>query len=121
MRFVAPIFEGDLYLTRTLRDPYVAYRRLRDLDCHLDAKARDVAFSRFDDLRIALRAAKVLVSGKGVAANHLMNRQQAPITLTSNGEIHDRRRSVLIRPVMPAPLKEIADWKNLRQGRRSLQ
>jgi hypothetical protein len=31
-----------------------------------------VAFSRFDDLRIALRAAKVLVSGKGVAANHLV-------------------------------------------------
>jgi len=63
------------------------------------------AISRFEDVRIALRAADVLVSGKGVAANKFMNRQVAPITLTSDGEIHDRRRNVLIQPVMPTPLK----------------
>ncbi|HKN28848.1 MAG TPA: cytochrome P450 [Roseiarcus sp.] len=89
-----------------MQDPYPAYRRLRDLGPAVWMPKRKMwAISRFEDVRIALRAADVLVSGKGVAANKFMNRQVAPITLTSDGEIHDRRRNVLIQPVMPTPLK----------------
>lgn len=104
----APVLEGDLYSSRALRDPYPVYRRLRDLGPAVwMPKRRMWAISRFDDVRTALRAADVLVSGKGVAANNFMNGQVAPITLTSDGEIHDRRRNVLIQPVMPAPLKAL--------------
>ena len=59
---------------------------------------------RMADVREALRAADVLISGRGVAANEAVNRAENPITLTSDGETHDRRRRALIQPVLPAPL-----------------
>lgn len=104
----APVFDGDLYSTRMLRDPYPAYRRLRDLGPAVWMPKRGMwAISRFDEVRTALRATDVLVSAKGVAANQFMNDRAAPITLTSDGETHDRRRNILIQPVMPTPLKAL--------------
>jgi hypothetical protein len=54
----------------------------------------DLAFRRRAD---RAKGGQPLVNGKGVTANRLVNRQEAPITLTSAGEIHGRRRSALIR------------------------
>jgi cytochrome P450 len=47
------------------------------------------------------------VSGQGVAANDTVNRITSPVTLTSDGPAHDRRRQALIQPLMPAPLKDL--------------
>jgi cytochrome P450 len=65
------------------------------------------AVGRFDDVRAALRADDALISGRGVAANKVVNGRSAPITLTSDGDTHARRRRVLIQPLMPPPLKEL--------------
>jgi cytochrome P450 len=53
----------------------------------------------------ARRADTSLVSGRGVAANEAVNGTVTPITLTSDGDVHNRRRQALIQPVMPGPLK----------------
>jgi cytochrome P450 len=65
------------------------------------------AIGRFDDVRAALRSDTSLVSGRGVAANDVVNRAGNPITLTSDGDVHDRRRQVLIQPLTPTPLKDL--------------
>jgi len=101
-------FDGDLYSRAALRAPYPLYARLRDLAPAVWMPRRRMwAIARFDDVRAALRADDVLVSGQGVAANDTVNRITAPVTLTSDGPTHDRRRQALIQPLMPAPLKDL--------------
>jgi len=102
------VFESDLYSRPALRDAYPAYARLRAMGPAVWMPRRRMwAIARYDDVRSALRAADVLVSGKGVAANDTVNRLSSPVTLTSDGETHDRRRLALIQPLTPAPLKEL--------------
>tara|TARA_R110000868_G_scaffold37022_4_gene130998 strand:+ start:4502 stop:5674 length:1173 start_codon:yes stop_codon:yes gene_type:complete len=102
------VFEGDLYARGALRDPYPHYRAIRDTAEAVWMPRRKMwAVGRFDDVRAVLRASDVFVSGDGVGANKFINGSSAPITLTSDRGVHDRRRRVLIQPVMPAPLKEL--------------
>lgn len=101
-------FNGDLYGRAALQDPYPAYRQIRDLGPAVWMGKRKLwAIGRFDDVRAALKADQALVSGRGVAANEAVNRVESPITLTSDGEVHARRRQVLIQPVSPQPLKDL--------------
>jgi len=103
-----PTFSEDLYSRSHLRDPYAAYRRLRDIGPAAWMPRRRLwAIGRFVDVRAALRADAVLISGKGVAANDLVNGVKTLLTLTSDGEAHSRRRHVLIQPVTPKPLKAL--------------
>jgi cytochrome P450 len=102
------VFEGDLYSRAALRDAYPIYARLRAMGPAVwMPKRRMWAVARYDDVRACLRAAETLVSGRGVAANDTVNRLTAPVTLTSDGETHDRRRLALIQPLTPAPLKDL--------------
>jgi cytochrome P450 len=101
-------FEGDLYSRAALRDAYPAYAQLRAMGPAVwMPKRRMWAVARYDGVRACLRAAEALVSGHGVAANDTVNRLTAPVTLTSDGETHDRRRLALIQPLTPAPLKDL--------------
>lgn len=104
----APAFHEDIYGADAQSATFAAYKRIRDLGPAVWlAKRKLWAIARFADVRAALRADGVLVSGRGVAANDVVNTRTMPITLTSDGETHLRRRQVLIRPLMPAPLKEL--------------
>lgn len=101
-----PTFTEDLYGAALLRDSYPAYKIIRDSGPAVWMPKRKLwAIGRFDDVRAALRADQILTSGRGVAANEIVNGRTAPITLTSDGDVHVRRRTVLIQPVLPAPLK----------------
>lgn len=101
-----PTHPGDLYGRAALADPYPIYRQLRGRGSAVWMPKRQLwAISRYDDVRAALRADTVLISGRGVAANDMINQAQNPITLTSDGETHMRRRLALIQPVMPGPLE----------------
>ena len=103
-----PVFKGDVYDDAVLGDPYPAYREIRDLGPAVWMPQRQMwAIARFGDVRAALRADDALISGKGIASNDMMNRSTAPITLTSDGDTHVRRRGVLIQPVSPGPLKQL--------------
>ena len=103
-----PVFRRDLYGRGNLQNPYPAYRQIRDLGPAVWLPGRKMwAIGRYDDVRAALRADSALISGQGIAANDLVNGNITPITLTSDGDVHLRRRGVLIQPVMPRPLKEL--------------
>lgn len=102
------VFRGDLYGRSALADPYPLYKQIRDLGPAVWSPKRGLwVIGRFDDVRAALRADDVLVSSRGVAANELVNRGTTPITLTSDGDVHVRRRQALIQPVLPGALKDL--------------
>lgn len=96
----------DLYSDKLLNNPYSVYKQIRDLGSAVWLPKRRLwAIARFDDVRLALRSDAALISSNGVAANNLVNGQHAPIVLTSDADTHNRRRSVLVRPILPSPLK----------------
>jgi len=103
-----PIYAGDLYSKEALRDPYPEYKIIRDLGAAAWMPERSMwVISRYDDVRSALRADQILVSGRGVAANDLVNNTPPPITLSSDGDVHARRRLALIQPLLPPRLKDL--------------
>ena len=105
-----PEFDADLFDDGVLADPYPLYRAIRDLGPAVWLRAHGVwAIGRFDDVRRALEADDVLVSGRGVALNDMVNSQVARVTLTTDGDLHRRLRSVVASPMRPMALREIRD------------
>jgi cytochrome P450 len=100
-----PELSLDLYADDAIRDPHPRYRAIRDCAPAVWLPAHQVwALGRYDDVRAALRADGVLVSGRGVALNEMVNRMPTAITLVSDGDVHRKRRGVLMRPMMPSAL-----------------
>jgi cytochrome P450 len=105
-----PVLDVDLYADEAIVDPYPLYREIRDLGPAVFLSVHNAwAIGRFEDVRAALRADEVLVSDQGVALNDLVNGQPAITTLTSDGNLHRRRRRVLMKPMMPSALAGIRE------------
>jgi cytochrome P450 len=103
-----PRFDGDLYTDAAIADPYPIYRAIRDLGPAVWLSAHDAwAIGRFRDVRAALRADEVLVSGRGVALNDVVNGHVARVTLTTDGQVHRRLRRALMKPMMPSALADV--------------
>jgi cytochrome P450 len=103
-----PELDADLYTDAAIRDPHPLYRAIRDLGPAVWLRAhRAWAIGRFADVRAALRADTVLVSGRGVAMNEAVNSQTGRVTLTSDGDLHRQLRGVLMKPMMPSALREV--------------
>jgi len=103
-------YRGDIYSKAALRDSNDHFRAIRDLGPAVWLpKYKLWAVARFDDVKACLRADDKLISGKGIAANPILNRLETKITLTCDGDVHKRRRSMLMKPLLPAELQ------NLRQ------
>jgi cytochrome P450 len=101
-----PVTQLGPYDPDVRADPYPAFAALRRAGAAVWSASEQLwIVSRFADVRQVLRADGAMISGEGVAANPIMNRSDVPITLTSDGATHHRRRRVLQRPVMPAALK----------------
>ena len=67
---VHPAYPGDLFSPDALRHPFEHYRSIRDLGAAVWLPATRVyAIGRFTDLRAALRAADVLVSGQAFVSS----------------------------------------------------
>jgi cytochrome P450 len=91
-------FDGDLYTDAAIADPYPLYRAIRDRGPAVWLDAHDVwAIGRFADVRATLLADVVLVSGRGVAMNDMVNGHKTRVTLSSDGDLHRQLRSVLMR------------------------
>jgi len=99
---------ADLYTDAAIRDPHPLNRAIRDLAPAVWLPAHGVwALGRFDDVRAALRADQVLISGRGVALNDFVNQLPSHTTLASDGKLHRERRSVLMKPMMPSALEQV--------------
>lgn len=106
----SPSLDIDLFSEAAISDPYPCYKSIRDLGAAVWLSNYDAwAISRFDDVRAALRADSILISGKGVAMNDFINDAPNRTTLSSDGDLHRQRRKVLIKPMMPAALKDVRD------------
>src|SRR5262245_26234085 len=91
---------------RTRPDPHPRHRAVPDVGPAVWLRAHGVwAIARFSDVRAALRADRILVSGRGVAMNDLVNSNVSRVTLTTDGDVHRRLRSALMKPMMPSALK----------------
>lgn len=97
-----PTLAADLYTDAALADPYPIFRTIRDLDPAVWLSAHNAwAIGRFDD---------VLVSGRWVAMNDLVNGQAAQssrVTLVSDGDVHRQLRTVLMKPMLPSALRDV--------------
>jgi cytochrome P450 len=103
-----PELDTDLYTKAAIVDPHPIYREIRNRGPAVWLSAHDVwAIGRYDDVRAALRADGVLVSGRGVSMNPVVNDHPTRVTLTTDGEVHERLRSVLMKPMMPSALRTI--------------
>jgi cytochrome P450 len=97
----------DLFADASLRAPFADYQILRDLGPVVRLDHPDVyAVSRFDDVRDALRAADVLISGEGVGFSEAFNAPKGNNVIQSDGELHRRLRAAVMRPLKPEQLDQ---------------
>lgn len=102
--------DNDLFTDETISNPYPIYKQIRDTGAAVWSSKHDVwLISRFDDVRAALKADSTLISGRGVTLNSILNdnAHSNTTTLSSDGALHRKRRSVVIKPMMPKALSGI--------------
>ena len=106
MHAPVPRLAIDLFDDASLRDPFEDYRQLRDAGSLVRLERPDVyAISRFDDVQAALRASSVLISGEGVGFSDAFNALKGANVIQSDGDVHRRMRTTVMRPLTPAALR----------------
>lgn len=97
-RPAAPSVDVDLYRSSALEDSTEIFARIRDAGPVVWLpRHRMWAMGRFADVRAALRDDERFISGDGVAANAVANHAGRLTTLSSDDDIHSRRRKVLMQ------------------------
>jgi cytochrome P450 len=93
-----PAIEADLYGDDALVDSRDLFARIREAGSVVWLPRQKMyAMGRFTDVRAALRDDELFLSGRGVAANAMANRLGGDTTLNSDGDVHTRRRRVMMR------------------------
>lgn len=106
----APVYDVDMYSDAVIREPWVHDRAIRDLGPLVWLpQNRLYAIGRHEDVRAALSAHDVLISGRGVAANDTANGMANANLLASDPPLHDELRRIVARPVRPDSLNAIKD------------
>jgi cytochrome P450 len=92
-----PTLDVDLCSRISLRNPQQVYRAIRDAGPVVWLpRHRMWAMGRFVDVQTALKDDQRYYSGHGVSFNPLVNALSRTSTLASDGEVHRRRRKVLM-------------------------
>ncbi|MCB1340128.1 MAG: cytochrome P450 [Pseudooceanicola sp.] len=103
-----PQYDADLYSDAAILDPYLHYKRIRDLGPAVWLPKSGLwAIGRHADVKAALAAHDVLISGKGVAATERLNNLPTNNILATDEPRHGAIRKVIAAPVMPRGLNEI--------------
>lgn len=102
----APVWQEDFYGDAFIRDPIPRYAAMREMGDVVWLQEQNVfALTSYDAVVSALRSPDVFQSGKGLSLNDEVNARLLGSTLNSDGELHDRRRSVTSVPIMPKNLE----------------
>ncbi|MEY2926508.1 MAG: hypothetical protein RL367_985 [Pseudomonadota bacterium] len=102
-----PVLDLDLFSDDSLRDPYRNYTRLREAAPLVKLQRPDVyAMGRFADVQAALRDSDRLISGEGVGFSSSFNANKGMNVLQTDGDLHRRMRHTVMRPLMPAALRD---------------
>ncbi len=114
-----PVFAEDLFAPEALRSPFSHYRALRDLGPVALLVEPDVfVLSRHEQVRDALRASDILVSGDGVGFNDIVNRPGLPNLIQSDGDLHERMKAEVLRPLRPGLIRQYRDGLHALISRR---
>jgi cytochrome P450 len=106
----APTSRLDPYADEALLNPWPLYRELREMGPVVWLESyRMFALTRYDGVVKALRDSEAFPSSFGVMMNDDMNEVLRGNTLCSDGDAHNRLRSVVIRPLTPVALKSLND------------
>ncbi|WP_068082989.1 cytochrome P450 [Novosphingobium rosa] len=110
-----PEVELDLFAPASLRDPFADYARLRDAGPVVRLARPEVyALGRFAPVQAALRSADALISGEGVGFSAAFNAPKGMNVLQSDGDLHQRLRAAVTKPLTPARLSRArADFKDM--------
>ena len=93
-----PVVDVDLYAPEVLRDSRAEFVQVRDAGPVVWLPRHGMwAMGRFEEVRAALRDNATFLSGDGVAANPLTNLAARRTTISSDGDVHRRRRKVLMQ------------------------
>ena len=110
---VIPSYDADRFSDEALTDPFGHLERIRDLGPVVILDAHDVyVVARYAEVRAVLGDPETFCSGQGVGLNPFINEAGRGTTLMSDGEQHERLRSVIGRPLTPkapAQLRPDAD------------
>lgn len=94
----APSLPINLYASSALEDSSAIFKEIRDAGPVVWLpRHRMWAIGRFADVRAALRDDERFISGDGVAANLIANHAGRLTTLSSDDDVHTRRRKVLMQ------------------------
>lgn len=103
----------DLHSDETLRDPYPAYRTLRDMGSAVYLERIDAWFiGRFQDVRSALNDWRSFSSDKGIGLNPVINAAWDEALICQDPPVHTDRRKIMneaLGPVALKPLQETID------------
>lgn len=100
----------DLYSDTTLSGTQGVYKELRDTGPIVFCSNNDLyAITQYDAVRDALRSDSILINGKGVAANDLINNTPSETVIISDGETHARRRNILMKPLNMRAISDVRD------------
>ena len=106
----APASTLDPYTDQALLKPWPLYHELREMGPAVWLeKYRMFALTRYDVVVKALRYWEAFPSSFGVMMNDDMNQVLRGNTLCSDGDVHDRLRRVVMRPLTPVALKSLED------------
>lgn len=105
-----PALGDDFFDSEVLVDPYPLYERLRSAGEVVRLDSHDVlAVGRYETARDVLRAPDDFTSGSGIGLNSVVNaRSPRPITLTSEGDTHKLLKSIVMAPMMPRQMDDLA-------------
>lgn len=107
-----PLFEGDLFSQAALKDPFPLYKEIRDLGPVVYNPKHDFyAIGRYEDVKLALRSADILISGKGVGLNAIINSPagESAQIIATDGDKHKRMRKPIIQAIGPKPVLQYRD------------
>ena len=103
-----PELDLDLFGDESLRNPFADYRSLRDAGPLVRLDRADIyAIGRFADVQAALRDSDLLISSEGVGFNDIFNAPRGMNVLQSDGDLHRRLRTAVVRPLSPSKLREV--------------
>jgi cytochrome P450 len=106
----APASTLDPYTDQALLKPWPLYHELREMGPAVWLeKYRMFALTRYDVVVKALRYWEAFPSSFGVMMNDDMNQVLRGNTLCSDGDVHNRLRRVVMRPLTPVALKSLED------------
>ena len=103
-----PVYNKNVFTKKALLNSVQIHKELRALGgvVYL-AQHKVYAIVSYDAVINALELPDVLISGKGVAISQLGNGPKTPSTLLTDGELHLKRKGILMKPLSPLAMKDL--------------